>query len=149
MFSFPQAVFKLFLKDFALPLCAFGLVIDVMHERVYYQSSNWNVLSLPHVRHSAAFQDSDLERLIKAIEGSDLRNWQYRYSGTLDRNASNNRSWSLGILFYDGTMLRRSGVGDFDDGLPPRTQFDTLVEFVRTIGEEIILRHSEEISFDE
>ncbi|MDR2183656.1 MAG: hypothetical protein LBE55_05730, partial [Clostridiales bacterium] len=62
-----------------------------------------------------------------------------------------NRSWRLGILFSDGTVLRRSGSGfsGLGDFFPPDGQFDILNDFIMTIGTEIQERHAAEAAQSE
>ena len=116
-----------------------GLVIDRMHGRVYYDPSSFAEF-LPAMRFSAGFRESDLSRLINAIEKSNLRNWQEFYTGEFDGAEDGGRSWSVGILFSDGSILRRGGSGD-RNYRPPEDEFSILFNFIETMGAEIIRRH--------
>jgi len=128
-----------------------GLVIDRMYGRIYYEprqssgSHGLSVLRLESVEVSAEFIEDDLKRLIQVIEAANLRAWQEHYEGRIDRNAEDGgESWNIGILFSDGTILRRSGSGMFDDFFPPQDQWTILINFIEEMGEEIQQRHQAE-----
>jgi len=121
----------------------YSFVLDKTHNRVYYDPQSAMIDMLEYVTFSAEFKDEDLERLIKVIEESSLRDWKEFYNGENDPNTTASFAWALGILFDDGTMLRRGGSGAAG-GSPPTGQFQVLLEFVKTIGEEIEKRHNAE-----
>jgi len=130
-----------------------GLVIDKRYGRVYYdphaESNGLSVVHLDSVEISALFIDEDHERLIQAIEKSNLRNWEEIYHIDFDERihgVGGGIGWIVGVQFDDGTILRRSGNGFrmFDDGFPPQYQFKVLIDFVEAIGKEIIERHNVE-----
>ena len=118
----------------------YGFVLDRLHNnRVYYDSSSAAVERLGSFPYSAEFREEDLDRLIAAIEQSGLRDWDYHYTHN-NRNApvTASRAWMVGILFDDGTIMRRSGGGLGHTGmLPPDEQWAVLVSFIGTIGAEI------------
>jgi len=121
-----------------------GIVIDRMHGMVYYDPSFGHVQRLASVQLYAEFIEEDFTRLIQAIKESGLREWHGCYCGEFDRYVEDSgRSWAVGILFADGSILRRSGSGDHGntDWLPPEDEFAILTNFVRTLGAEIIERH--------
>ena len=126
----------------------YGFVMDRLHNnRVYYSPSSARVEMLEFNRFSAEFREEDLDRLIQAIEQSGLRNWEYSYRDPPPRNGPSHTghgSWQVGILFDDGTMLRRGGLGLSPSAFPPEEQFRVLTDFVRTIGAEIEERHNAE-----
>ena len=123
-----------------------GLAIDVTYGRVYSQPSGHFVWRLDWAPHSVALSEDDLKRLIGAIEQSKMREWNVRYEGReLYGATGTTSSWIFGILFSDGTIMRRSGWGTLDTGIPPREQYDVIVEFVRDMHRCIRERHSLEI----
>ena len=129
-----------------------GFVLDRMHGRVYYEPNSRNIHHINAIRYSADFIEEDLERLIQAIEESGLRNWQEVYRGELVEGATGGgNTWAIGILFSDGTVMRRRGSGEFNapDGLPPLDQWAILTNFINTIGAEIQERHNAEASQSE
>jgi len=124
-----------------------GFVLDKMHGRVYFNPRRQIVDMLEFIPYSTVFREEDLERLIVAIEEARLRDWDYLY----ENEPSDPRSgwgWQIGILFSDGTMMRRAG----RNSTPPVEQWDILNDFVLSIGEEIQERHCAEqaagINFD-
>jgi len=111
---------------------------------VYFNPSSARVTRLNSIPFYAEFKDEDLSRLIQAIEESGLRDWHEVYRGEFERYATGGiGSWSVGILFADGSILRRRGNGmqRNTDWLPRRTEFEILTDFARTLGAEIIERH--------
>jgi len=133
---------------FADNINAFGysVVIDGRHGRVYF-SPHFSTIYMnigSHSHYSATFIEEDLTRLIQAIEDSNFRNWQERYSSSRPAQNTSSRAWRIGIQFTDGTMLRSRGDGMFEDAFPPDGEFDIFADFVRTLGDEIIERHNAE-----
>ena len=120
-------------------------VLDKLHsDRVYYSPFEL-IETLEHIRYSSEFRQADLERLIVAIEASGLRDWETFYDGENDTSlpiSAQGSPWDIGILFTDGTMLRRSGRGDI--GSHPETGWGELRDFIATIGAEIEERHNAE-----
>jgi len=124
-----------------------GLVIDRMHGRVYYNPHFAMVQSLQHVPFSGEFTEDDLNKLIQAIEESNLLNWREYNAGRFDERVEDGGSgWAVGILFSDGSILRRGGSGDNRNYLPPVHQYEILTSFIETLGAEIIERHNLRIS---
>jgi len=120
----------------------FGLVIDKMHGMVYYNRSFALVQHLDIIPFYAEFIEEDFTRLLQVIEESGLRDWQECYCGESRENVvDGGSSWVVGILFADGSILRRTGHGEHGntDYIPP--EFAILTNFVRTLGAEIIERH--------
>ena len=122
-----------------------GLVIDRMHGRIYYNPYLNFVEFIDGIPFHTNFRGEDLSRLINAIERSNLHNWQEFYAGEVDRGVEDGgTSWRVGILFSDGTILRRGG-GGHRNYLPPEDEFAILFNFIETLGAEIIQRHGLEI----
>ena len=119
-----------------------GLVLDRMHGRVYYNPRLAMVDRLNSIPFSAEFMESDLNKLIQTIEESGLFNWQEYYAGEFEEGLDGGSSWVVGILFSDGSILRRGGSGDNRNYLPPEDEFAVLTNFIRTLGAEIIERHN-------
>ena len=121
----------------------FGIAIDRMHGMVYYDPHEAGIVTrIRSVLFSAEFIEEDLSRLIRAINESGLREWQEYYAGEFDDYKKDGGSfWAVGILFSDGTILRRGGSGDINY-LPPENEFAILTDFVRTLGAEIRERHA-------
>jgi hypothetical protein len=120
----------------------YGLVIDKRHGRVYYEPNHSVVWDLDQNSFSAAYTDQDLDRLIAAIEESGLLDWDDYYLGHNDGTTASS-GWSFGMLFDDGTMLRRGGSG-MVGGSPPDGQLRVFLDYVRSMGEEIEARHHAE-----
>jgi len=123
-------------------------IIDILHHnKTLYFPHQSGVLHLEGL-YSAPFQQSDLERLIQALEDSDFRNWEEEYEGVI-RNMEEEgggSSWAIGIEFSDGTfMRRRSTHGNFFH-LLPREQWFALADVIRELGQEVLQRHAEEQS---
>ena len=123
-----------------------GLVLDRMHGRVYYSPHcHYRVESL-HFEQllSAEFVEDDLNKLIQAIKESNLLAWRERYVRYASRRVEDGHgdTWRVGILFSDGSILRRMGSGD----IPPEDEFAVLTDFIRTFGGEIMERHNLENS---
>jgi len=121
-------------------------VLDRMHGRVYYNPQHrWSWLeSMPY---SAEFIDDDFNRLIQAIEESNLFTWQEYYVGLVDTLVLGwGTGWSMAIQFSDGTILRRGGSRfhslGINDHLPPLDEFAVLTNFVETMGARVITRHN-------
>ena len=124
-----------------------GFVFDNINEKIYYGSSRIFATQLDSMPFYANIEDGDFNRLIKALEKSNLRNWDEYYQGTFDRNANGGgMSWQIGILFSDGTMMRRGGSGDPGFGgrdfYPPEGAFDIITSFINTLGAEVRERHN-------
>ena len=126
-----------------------GLVIDVLHGRVYFNprtgSNGFGIFRLESPSHShAEFKDYDLERLIRAIEESGLRDWpeviigerDERYERTEDGGGG---GWLVGIQFPDEVFLIRGG-----GGIPSEAQWRIFRDFIDTLGQEIMERHAAE-----
>ena len=122
----------------------YGLIIDrAIQGRVYYSIKSYPIsLRLDDNEISAEFKEEDLNRLIRAIEESGLRDWDEHYQG--EYFGDGDAWWEIGILFDDGTMLRRSGAGMDAAAYPPDGQFEMLTDFVKTLGAEIEARHNAE-----
>ena len=120
----------------------YGFVLDKMYGRVYFNPSTPAVHMLEFIKFSAEFKEEDLERVIKAIEDSGLRDWVYFYEGADHYEGSH--GWQLGILFDDGTMMRRRGWGITEENPTLLQQYLILIGFIREIGAEIEARHSAE-----
>jgi len=122
-----------------------SLAIDGNFDVVYTGVAFHN---LQLARYSATLIDSDMERLIQAIEGSNLLHWQEDFVVPADPHVRGDFShWTLGILFEDNTVIRRGGVGPSHNdagAFPPRDEWDVLFDFVRALGQEIIERHAVE-----
>jgi len=118
-----------------------GLIIDRTYGRVYYDF--WSASTrLEFYEIFTDFIDEDLERLITVIEKSGMRDWEYEYPGS---NFGTGRSaWTVGILFEDGTMLRRSGWGMDDAAFPPTEQWEIWTDFINKMEVEITERHRED-----
>ena len=128
-----------------------GLVIDKMHDMLYLyplRDGDGGLFDLGHYNTSTQFQPQDLTRLIQVIKDADIRNWQEYYEGDLEFKGLGNfgHTWNIGILFSDGTILRRSGLGlvENTDFFPPQDQWDMLKDFIDAMGEEIQGRHEAE-----
>ena len=125
----------------------YGLVIDILHnDRVYFSPpGEGGITHLEFAEYSAEFRDDDLDRLILAIEESGLLDWNPTYEREfIPYGDAETGPWRVGILFSDGTMLRREGWLIADEGHPPEEQFRILSDFVQTLGQEIIERHNAE-----
>jgi len=126
-----------------------GLVIDILHGRVYFNphagSGGFGIFRLDSTSHShAEFKDYDLERLIRAIEESSLRDWPEYFRGDVDEHIiGGSGSWSVGIQFPDDVFLRRGGSGD-RNSIPPEAQWRIFRDFIDTLGQEIMERHAAE-----
>jgi len=125
-----------------------GLVIDILHNRVYFNpsanSNGFGIFRLDDAsHHSAELKDYDLERLIRAIEESGLRDWPERIRGERNEHLStgSSASWNVGIQFPDNVFLRRGG-----GGIPPEEQWRVFSDFIDALGQEIIERHAAEIA---
>jgi len=138
-----MATIKRFVFSFADLHSGHSLVVDKMYGGVYFCNwSNLRYMSLSSMPFSATFTQQDLDRLILAIEESDLRHWQENYEG--ERGQDHQFFyWSLGIEFADGSLMRRSGSGSWDYS-PPEHQWDIFTNFINTMGEEIMERHNAE-----
>jgi len=126
-----------------------GLVIDRKNDRAFYEQINpMFYRNLQFASYSAQLTCGDLDKLIQATQDSNLLQWQERYEGRVDPNIRGNHdSWTIGILFTDGTVLRRSGSGLSMDNagiFPPEDEWDVMLDFVRALGQEIIERHAAE-----
>ena len=119
----------------------YGFVLDKMYGRVYFNPSTPAVHMLEFIRFSAEFKEEDLERLIKAIEDSGLRDWEYSYEGV---RGVGSVGWRIGILFDDGTMMRRRGFGITEENPTLHQQYNMLIGFIEEIGAEIEARHNAE-----
>ena len=124
----------------------YSFVLDRMYGRVYYDPESAAVGMLEFIPYSAEFKDEDITRFIQVIEESGLRDWPEHFSGEIDEYAEDGgRSWMIGILFSDGTILRRSGSGMFwTDVASSPEQLAILTDFIKTIGAEVELRHKAE-----
>ena len=121
----------------------YGLVIDRRFSMVYYDPYHFTVWWLRSNRYSAQLHESDVSRFVKNMDDSGLRYWESHYSGE-QVTATGSKAWALGILFGDGTILRRSGSGECENSFPPGDQFSLLNDFVRELGAEVIERHKAE-----
>jgi len=91
--------------------------------------------------------DEDFERLLAMIDASGMLYWDVRYVGEQispedcpyvdDHGAF---VWNVGILFADGTILRRGGGGVGGIMTPPDEQFSVLTDFIESMGAEIIVQ---------
>jgi len=127
----------------AWPLDGYGLIIDrAVQGRVYYGFPI--TIRLDNIEISAEFKEDDLNRLIRAIEESGLRDWDEHYQGEFFGDGGGGSRWRLGILFDDGTMLRRGGEGMDAATFPPDSQFEIFTDFILTLGAEIEARHNAE-----
>jgi len=129
-----------------------SIIFDWQNNTVHYSPFTavlYSNTSLSHLDPTAAIANDDLTTLIEAITESNLLQWDELYAGREDRFSTFSRAWSLGILFSDGTMLRRSGYGEFEDGLPPQEEWSTWISFVRSFGEEITERAKAEAEADQ
>ena len=135
---------KRFVFSFSTLLSGHNLVIDKTHGGIhfsdYFASMHRSLLSMPF---SATFTQQDLDRLVQAIEESDLRHWQENIEGERGAFEDGFTSWSIGIEFSDGSLMRRSGRGTWDYS-PPEHQWGIFTNFINTMGEEIIERHNAE-----
>jgi len=125
-----------------------GLAIDITHDMVYFDpragSNGLSILRLDENPFYAKFINNDLERLIQAIEESNLRNWPERIEGEWATHTTNwGSTWTVGIKFSDGVFLRRSG-GGATNSHPPEDEWRILVDFINTLGQEVIERHAAE-----
>jgi len=124
-----------------------GFVLDITHGRVYFNpragSFGATVVRLDSNPYHAQFVNSDLERLMQAIDDSGLRDWNETQGHFYDDVEGGGTVWDVGIKFQDGTMLRRRG-GGHRDFLPPQEQWEILLNFIDTLGQEIIERHAAE-----
>jgi len=127
----------------------YTFVMDMINERVYYDpdfADLWDVRSL---KFSSDLVEGDLDRLIQSIKESGMLNWEIRYeSGPLPEGVfeeGETPQWIIGILFDDGTIMRRSGSGRDNLRFPPDGQFDILSDFIQTLGAEIAERHEAEV----
>jgi len=125
----------------------YSFVLDRMYGKVYYNPETSFFDMLEFIPYSAEFKEEDLTRFIHVIEESDLRNWPESHTGEIDEYVEGgHRAWIIGILFSDGTMLRRSGSGMFwTDVASSPDQLAILTDFIKTIGAEIELRHKAEV----
>ena len=118
---------------------------NIDYGMLYYDPSLFfRVTRINSIPFSAEFIEEDFIRLLQAIEESGLRDWQGCYCGELDSFIKDGGvGWAVGILFADGSILRRRGVGEHGntDWLPPDNEFAILTDFVRTLGAEIRDRH--------
>jgi len=126
-----------------------GFVLDKMHGNVYFVPDNFSGwLRTEFLPHPATFQPSDLTRLIQVIEESNLQSWEDNYIGCVgfDEDGDSGHTWTVAILFSDGTMLRSSGTGLVwnDDFFPPQNEWQILTDFIAEIGAEIQERHHAE-----
>ena len=148
-----QTIDRFVFTDSVDPGIGLSLVIDRMYGSVYFDTQLALIFrSIGQHEFSAKFQPGDLEHLISSIELSGLWDWQEQYTATTDSNALGGfRLWRIGVLFSDGTILRRSGSGMWGDEnmFPPDGQFDIMLDFIRTFGAEIEARHNERIAADE
>jgi len=119
----------------------YGFVLDKMYGRVYFNPHTPSVNMLEFIKFSAEFKEEDLERLIKAIEDSGLRDWEYFYEGNRGVGLG---GWRIGILFDDGTMMRRRGFGITEENPTLHQQYNMLIGFIEEIGAEIEARHNAE-----
>ena len=121
----------------------YGLVIDRMYGRVYYNSEFSSVEMLEFIPFSADFIEEDITRLIQIIDETNLIDWDVDYSSGVDENVEDGqRAWMIGILFSDGTMLRRSGGGmSYLEASSSPEEFAILTDFIKTMGAEIEERH--------
>jgi len=123
-------------------------LIDKLQGYVYHHPLF--VTSLQNMKYSSVFRDEDLERLIVMIEASGMRDWDAIYQGEIVAPEDSpfvdggSWGWGVGILFSDGTMLRRGGGGVGGVMRPPEEQFRILTDFVEKMSEEIIERHNAE-----
>ena len=125
------------------PYMGHTFVIDRTHGRVYYDP-HWTAIFLESIRHSADFREKDLDRLIETIKNSNLRNWPDYIEGERRTDTTNwGSTWTVGIKFSDGSILRRSGSGAYNSH-PPQDQWDVFINFIDTLGQEIIERHAAE-----
>ena len=123
----------------------YGFAMDRLHNnRVYYNPQFATVERLDSFPYSAELREEDFDRLIAAIEQSGLRDWPDRFTG--ENIGTGGRGWVIGILFDDGTIMRRSGVGMTADGFPPAAQWNVWTVFIDTIGAEIQERQAVEES---
>ena len=123
----------------------FTLVIDRLHGGVHFDRDTSRMFEhINYTQFLSSFQEQDLERLIQAIEESGLVDWEEHYRGRLDPYSTGGRAWTIGILFSDGTIMRRRGDGLHEDAFPPNNQFDILSDFIQTLGAEIEERHEAE-----
>ena len=137
---------KRFVFTFSTFIDGHSLVIDKTYGGVHFSDrSNSMYQFLDFAHFSATFTQQDLDRLIEAIEESELRHWQEHYEGVRDGGPGSGArfSWSIGIEFADGSLMRRSGVGDRYH-TPPEHQWGIFTNFINTMGEEIIERHNAE-----
>ena len=115
------------------------LAIDGVFDIVYRDT---DFHRLQNARYSATLIEGDMERLIQAIEGSNLLHWPEWFEGVADPYIRGEGShWTLGILFEDNTVIRRGGSG-FSGTLPPIDEWNVLFDFVQSFGQEIIERHA-------
>jgi len=124
---------------------SFNVVIDRMFGGVHHSDQLLIHRRLYRAPFSAEFIDDDLIRLIEAIENSNMRNWPEHHEGTIIPNTTGGpHFWRIGIEFSDGSVMRRSGSGDFEDHFPPQEQWDTFMGFINSFAQEIIERHNAE-----
>ena len=121
-----------------------SIVIDRMYGNVYHTRDCFATF-LESYEHSAEFRDEDLERLITALEKSGVRDWDVRYQGDDNQHImAGVVGWDVGLLFSDGTMMRRGGGGTGGIMTPPEAQFSILTDFIESMGAEVIKRHNAE-----
>ncbi|MCL2387352.1 MAG: hypothetical protein FWC89_07385 [Defluviitaleaceae bacterium] len=120
-----------------------GFVFDMINEKIYYNPSFAYATRLNSMLY-ADIEDGDFDRLIKALEKSNIRDWEESYRSPVDRfTEDGGMSWQIGILFSDGTMMRRRGSGDFGgDFYPPAGAFNIITSFVDTLGAEVRERNN-------
>ena len=125
----------------------YSFILDAIFGKIYYEPHGARAFDrLNFVTFSSELKEQDKERLIEAIEESGFRNWEVRYQGDPlpEMVMGSVPSWTIGILFDDGTIMRRRGGGFGALAFPPDGQFDILSNFIRTLGAEIAERHEAE-----
>ena len=127
-----------------------GFVLDRLHGMVHFNNVTRSALGLP-LRYRSEFRQEDLDRLAHTLDEANVRNWLEDYRGReLGENVmGDGESWSVAMIFSDGTLMRRQGQGFYDDFFPPQHEWDILTNFINTIGAEIIDRHHAENAHDE
>jgi hypothetical protein len=116
----------------------FGLVIDKRYGRVYYSPHFATVWYLLSDMFFAEYKEQDLDRLKKALEESGIRDWEaiYKQDSSI---VTLPVAWRIGILFDDGTIMRRIGDGLF--ARPDGGELETFLDYVKAMGAEIERRH--------
>jgi len=125
----------------------YSLILDAIFGKIYYEPHGARAFErLNFVTFSSELKEQDKDRLIEAIEESGFRNWEVRYQGDPlpEMVMGSVPSWTIGILFDDGTIMRRRGGGFGALAFPPDGQFDILSNFIQTLGAEIAERHEAE-----